>query len=141
AADHLQPLGAVDDLRGRLGGGADRKAVIVADDLGELVLVLAEIRLEIDFDAAVPEDLDGGRRKRTGNKDFGFGHVIVSFALPCRGRVGAKRRCGVKLSMQNSCARRVGEHPTPPHLSGASPSPFQERVKLKPPWATVPWLQ
>jgi hypothetical protein len=60
AADHLQLLGLLDDLGGRLGRGADRKAVIIADDLGELVLVLAEIGLEIDLDAAIPKDLHGG---------------------------------------------------------------------------------
>ncbi len=42
AADHLQARRRFDDLRGRLGGRADGEAVIVADDLGELVLVLAE---------------------------------------------------------------------------------------------------
>ena len=45
-----------EDLRRGLGGGADGEAVIVADDLGELVLVLAEIGLEVDLDAAILED-------------------------------------------------------------------------------------
>ena len=54
-----------------LGGGADGEAVVVADDLGELVLVLAEGGLEIDLDAAILEDLHGGGRQRVGNENFG----------------------------------------------------------------------
>ena len=50
-------VGLVEQLRGDLGGRADGEAVIVADDLGELVLVLAELGLEVDLDAAILEDL------------------------------------------------------------------------------------
>ena len=74
AADHLQLRRLGDDLRRRLGRRADGKAVIIADDLGKLVLVLAEIGLEVDVDAAVLEDLHGGRRQRVGNENFGFCH-------------------------------------------------------------------
>src|SRR5215470_2277190 len=74
ATDHLELRGLADDLRRRLGGGTDRKAVIVADDLGKLVLVLAEIWLEVDLDAAIPKDLHGGGRERVGNENFRFGH-------------------------------------------------------------------
>ena len=70
--------GLLDDLGGRLGRGADRKAVVIADDLGELVLVLAEIGLEVDLDAAILEDLHGGGRERVGNENFGFGHVDLT---------------------------------------------------------------
>ncbi|MCY1306906.1 hypothetical protein D9M70_567920 [compost metagenome] len=66
AADDLEIGRSCNQLFRRLGGRADGKAVIVADDLGELVLVLAELRLEIDFDAAVAEDLDGGFRQFVG---------------------------------------------------------------------------
>src|SRR5262249_32378232 len=66
------------DLSGRLGRGADRKPVVIADDLGELVLVLAEIGLKVDFHAAVLEDLHGGRRQRIRNENFGFGHLNQS---------------------------------------------------------------
>ena len=76
AADHFQPRRLLDDFRGRLGGGADREAVIIADDLGELFLVLAEIGLEIDLDAAILEDLHGGGRQRVGNENLGFGHGV-----------------------------------------------------------------
>jgi hypothetical protein len=57
---------------GRFGGRADREAVIIADDLGELVLVLAEVGLEVDIDAAILEDLHGGGRQRVGNENPGF---------------------------------------------------------------------
>ncbi|MNT15233.1 hypothetical protein D3C72_1502750 [compost metagenome] len=66
AADDLEIGRSRDQLLRRLGGRADGKAIIVADDFGKLVLVLAELRLEIDFHAAVAEDLDGGFRQFVG---------------------------------------------------------------------------
>src|SRR6266540_3684892 len=48
-------------------------AVVIADELGELLLVGAELGLEIDLDAAILEDLHGGGRERIGDEDFG-GH-------------------------------------------------------------------
>ena len=48
------------------------QTIVIADDLGELVLVLAEIGLEIDVDAAVLEDLDRGIRQRVGNENLRF---------------------------------------------------------------------
>jgi hypothetical protein len=60
AADDLEIGRGGDQLFGDLGGGADGEAVIMADDFEQLVLVLAELRLEVDFDAAILEDLDGG---------------------------------------------------------------------------------
>ena len=74
AADHLEGLGALQDLRRDLGGRADGEAVIAADDRRELVLVLAELGLEIHLDAAILEDLDGGRRKGVGDEHAGSGH-------------------------------------------------------------------
>ena len=73
AADHLQVLGLFQDLRRHFGGGADGEAVVVADQLGEFLLVLAEGGLEIDLDAAILEDLHGGGRQRVGNENFGHG--------------------------------------------------------------------
>ena len=70
AADHLQAFGLFQHLRRDLGGGADRQAVEAVDRRGELVLVLAEIGLEIDLDAAILEDLDGGGRQRIGDENF-----------------------------------------------------------------------
>ena len=73
AADHLQVLGIGQNLRRHLGGRADGEAVVIADDLGELVLVLAEIGLEIDLDAAILEDLHGGFGESVGDENFGHG--------------------------------------------------------------------
>src|SRR5262245_57076890 len=64
SADHLQAVCTLEYFGGDLGGRANRKAVIVADDRCELVLVLAEYWLEIDVDPAILEDLNGRRRQR-----------------------------------------------------------------------------
>ena len=66
AADDLEIGRSGDQLFRRLGGGTDGEAIIVADDLGELFLVLAELRLEVHFNAAITEDLDGGFREFIG---------------------------------------------------------------------------
>ena len=44
---------------------------ILADHFGQSFLVLSQAGLEIDFDAAVAEDLDGGFGKLVGNENFG----------------------------------------------------------------------
>ena len=56
-----------EQFRGDFGGGADRKAVIVADDLRELVLV--EPGFDVDLHPALLEDGDGGGRELVGNED------------------------------------------------------------------------
>ena len=95
AADDFQILGVLEDLRGDLGRRADREAVIVADDRGELVLVLAEVRLEVDLDAALLEDGDGGGRQGVGN-EYARSHVSLSMKrgspLPLVGRGGGGGR-------------------------------------------------
>ena len=63
----------VQQLFGDLGGRADGKAVILVDDRGQRLLVLAEFRQVVDLDAAVAEDLDGGFGKFVGNENAG-GH-------------------------------------------------------------------
>ena len=68
AADHLEVLRLLQDLRRDLGGRADREAVELADQRGELLLVVAEIGLEVDLDAAILEDLDGGGRQGIGDE-------------------------------------------------------------------------
>ncbi len=60
AADHFQAFGLLQDFRRDLGRGADRQPVEAVDGVGKLVLVLAEIGLEIDVEAAILEDRDGG---------------------------------------------------------------------------------
>ena len=69
AADHLEVLGVGEQLLGDLGGRADGEAVVVADDFGQLFLVLAEIGLVVDLDAVVLEDLDGGGGQLVGNEN------------------------------------------------------------------------
>ena len=71
AADHLQLGRLLQNLRRHLGGRADGEAVVVADQLGELVLVLAERGLEVDLDAAILEDLHGGGREGVGDENAG----------------------------------------------------------------------
>jgi hypothetical protein len=73
AADDLQVLGLFQDLRRHFGGGADGKAVVIADQFGKFVFVLAEGGLEIDLNTAILEDLHGGRRQSVGNENFGHG--------------------------------------------------------------------
>ena len=66
-------LALLEHFRRHLGGRADGKPVVVADDRGKFLLVLAESGLEIDLDAAILEDLHGRGRQRIGNEDFGHG--------------------------------------------------------------------
>ena len=71
APDHLQAFCLLQDLGRHLGGRAHRQAVEIADQLGELLLVGAELRLEVDLDPAIPEDLHGGGRERIGDENLG----------------------------------------------------------------------
>jgi len=83
AADHLQVFRLFEDLRRSLSSRADREAVEVADQLGELVLVGAELRLEVNLDAAILEDLHGGGRESIGDENA-RGHDVVSRRLAQR---------------------------------------------------------
>ena len=83
AADHLQPFRLFEDFRRHLGGRADREAIVVADDLGELVLVLAKVRLEIDLDAVILEDLHGGGRQGIRDENVGHGFIHLRFGVCC----------------------------------------------------------
>ena len=74
AANDLQFLRALEQLRGDLGRGANGEPVIVADDLGEFFLV--ESRLDVDLNAARLENGDGGRRKLVGDENAGSHGVI-----------------------------------------------------------------
>ena len=82
-----------------LGGGAHREPVEVADDGGELVLVLAEVRLEVDLDAAVLENLDRRRGKRIGDENARSHDVCLSksCAAPNEGSIS---RGSMKLQMR-----------------------------------------
>ncbi len=71
AADHFEIFGLLQHFRRDFGRGADRKPVEAVDRRGKLVLVLAEIGLEIDLDAAILEDRDRGGRQRVGDENAG----------------------------------------------------------------------
>ncbi|EAR50516.1 hypothetical protein OG2516_09735 [Oceanicola granulosus HTCC2516] len=77
AADDPEVVGGGDDLLGDLGRRADGEAVVLADHLEQLVLVLAEVGLEVDVDAAVAEDLHGGFGELVGNENAGS-HITWS---------------------------------------------------------------
>ena len=69
AADDLQFRRAFEQLGRDFGVGANGEPVIVANDLGELLLV--ETRFDVDLDAALLEDRDGGGGKLIGNENTG----------------------------------------------------------------------
>ncbi len=73
AADDLEVRRECQQLVGHLGGRADGKAVILADDLGQFFLVLAEFGHVIHLDPAVAEDLHGGFGEFVGYENAG-GH-------------------------------------------------------------------
>ena len=61
----------------------------------ELVLVLAEVGLEIDLDAAILEDLHGGGRESVGNENAGSGHgAPLKIPLPSAGEGGLASEVG-----------------------------------------------
>ena len=64
-------VGLFEQLGGDLGRGADREPVVVADDLGQFLLV--EAGLHVDLDAALLEDGDGGGGEFVGDENAG-GH-------------------------------------------------------------------
>src|SRR5690606_28030660 len=77
AADDLEVGRGGDQLFGDLGGRADGKAVILADDFKELFLVLAKVGQVINLNAAIFEDLDGSRRKFVGYEYAGCHHGLL----------------------------------------------------------------
>ena len=54
AADHLQPIGALENVRRQLRGRADHDRVVASDPLSEVA-----VRLDVDFEA-FPQELDPG---------------------------------------------------------------------------------
>ena len=69
AADYLQFGRMLEQLCGDLGRRTDRKAVIVANDFEELVLVQAG--LHVDLNAPLLEDGDGGGGQLVGDENAG----------------------------------------------------------------------
>ena len=73
-APNLELFGHPDQLLGDRGVGAHREAVVLVDDL--LDVVLRDAGLHVDIDAAIPKDLHGGGRQLVGDENAGFGHGI-----------------------------------------------------------------
>ena len=71
AADDSEVRGGLKNLLGNLRRGADREPVKVGDHFEETVLVLSEVGLEGDVEAAVAKNLDGGFGKLVGDEDTG----------------------------------------------------------------------
>ena len=94
AADHLQPLGALEELGRDLGRRTDGEAVETVDHFGELVLVGTELRLEHGLDAAILEDLDGGVGEGVGDEHFGHGGFLLHLSplFAGRGRLASAKR-------------------------------------------------
>ncbi len=78
AADHLEVGRRVDDLLGDLGRGADREAIILADDGLQLFRGLAGDLVHLD--AAISEDLSGLRVHLVGNEYAGVWSLLVSLS-------------------------------------------------------------
>src|SRR5258708_38876072 len=71
-----------------LGGRGHGQAIEVADELGELLLVGAELRLEVDLDPAIPEDLHGGGRERIGDENLGSHGLLRPLLLSLLAKAG-----------------------------------------------------
>src|SRR5262249_60801931 len=75
AADHLQALGGGQHVLVGFGGGADGEAVVVADDLEQLIL--GKAGADVGVDAAGTEDANRSGGELVGDEDFGSGHGEV----------------------------------------------------------------
>ena len=78
AADHLEAWRAFQQFCGGFGGRTDGEAIIIADDGGELVLVLAEAGIKGHIDAAILKNLHSSWGKGVRNENAWFGHRITS---------------------------------------------------------------
>ncbi len=123
AADHLEVLGLLQELGGDLGGRADGEAVEARRSASASLSLSAP-----SFgwkSTSTPRSLKictAASESASEMRTLGDIGSLASFTLPWRGRVGAKRRGGVKLSeygMFGECW--LGCHPTPPP-SGRRPS-------------------
>ena len=65
----------VQQLLRHLGGGADRQAVILADDGAQLGR--RQAGLQVDLDAAAAEDVDGGGRQLVADQNFGHRQSLL----------------------------------------------------------------
>src|SRR6201999_798558 len=91
AADHLQALGGGDHVLVRLGGRADGQAVVLVDDLDQLIL--GQAGLHVDLDAALLEDGDGGGGKFVSD-EYAGSHGACPL---CVGRTSPVARSAVQI--------------------------------------------
>ena len=80
----LRRAALLQDFGRDLGRRAHGEAVELADQRGKLILVLAEIGLEVDLDPAVLEDLDRSRRQGIGDEHAGSHGVARSIGCRCQ---------------------------------------------------------
>src|SRR5665213_698125 len=97
-ADNFQVLGLFENLGGYFSGRANGEPVVIADDLGQLFLVLAKTGLEIDLDAAILENLHRGGGKRVGDENFGDCHGYAAFGSAALASAKAQSSQGVSAS-------------------------------------------
>ena len=95
AADHFQVRGIGQKLFGHLGGGANREAVILVNDLGQFLFVFAEFGHVIDLDSTVAEDLNGG-----------FGEFVRDENAGCHGKYPVWFAYGPRLAFVWSLYRQ-----------------------------------
>jgi hypothetical protein len=74
AAHHLQARCGIQQLARHLGGRADRQPVIVGDDGAQLGRRQAQ--LEVDIDATVTKDRNGGGRQLVADQHFRHGALL-----------------------------------------------------------------
>src|SRR5262249_49714632 len=89
APDHLQAFCLLQNLGRHLGGRAYGQAIEIANDVGELLLVGAELRLEVDLDPAILEDLHGGGRERIGDENLGSHGLLLRLWLSSSAEAGS----------------------------------------------------
>ena len=78
APDDFEIVSLCQNGRGDFGGRTDRKTVVIADDLGKLFFVFANIGHEIDIDPAVAEDLNCCFAQLVRNEYFGHWVFLVA---------------------------------------------------------------
>ncbi len=76
ATNNFEVISFGNQFRRGFGGRADRKAIIITDDLGQLGRVFTKVGLEVHFHAVVFEDLHRCGAEFVRNKNFG--HITCS---------------------------------------------------------------
>ena len=98
-----------DELGRDLGRRADGEPVIVGDRGKQRILVLAEIGLVVDIDAAVAEDLHGGFGELVGNENAGSWVSRHRRLRKCASAMGGGKSSCAAISMMRS---RIAHRPS-----------------------------